>query len=366
MSRLSEVLPKRIDPGFLISVALLTAAGMAMVYSTTSGTPLAGHWGKQLIFVLSGITAAVVLVTVDYRLLLKSSPAIFLFSLLLLVYLPVFGTRIAGAKSWIKLPGGFSLQPSEFVKISTALLIAWILENDDRTFLSRKTGLLILAAVGVPVALILLQPDLGVALTYVPLAVTGLFLGGLRLRWWVLSAVLAVVVVGSSWFFLKEYQKDRIRTFLDPDLAARGAGYQVRQARIAIGSGRIFGKGFKKGTQSRLGFLPVRHTDFVFAALAEEQGFVGVAGIVGLYGLFLSRGFAIARDARDRGGSILVLLIVIDIVVQALVNIAMNVGILPTTGITLPFISYGGSSMLACWAMAGLCLSVSYRRFVNV
>jgi rod shape determining protein RodA len=366
VSGLSELLPKRIDPAFLFATLLLTATGLLMVYSTTSGTPLSDHWGKQLLFVAAGVTVAIVLVTVDYRILLKSSPTIFLCSLLLLVYLPIFGTRIAGAKSWIKLPGGFSIQPSEFVKLSTALLIAWILENDDHTFLSRKTGLLVVAAAGIPVSLILFQPDLGVALTYVPLVITGLFLGGLRLRWWILSAVLAVVLVGSSWFFLKEYQKDRIRTFLDPDLAARGAGYQVRQARIAIGSGRILGKGFKKGTQSRLGFLPVRHTDFVFAALAEEQGFVGVASILGLYGLFLSRGFAIARDARDRGGSILVLLLVIDIVVQALVNIAMNVGILPTTGITLPFISYGGSSLLACWAMAGLCLSVSYRRFVNV
>jgi rod shape determining protein RodA len=140
----------------------------------------------------------------------------------------------------------------------------------------------------------------------------------------------------------------------------------VRQARIAIGSGGISGKGFKQGTQSRLGFLPVRHTDFVFAALAEEWGFIGVAVVMALYGLFLGRGFALARDARDRGGTMLVLLLVIDITTQALVNIAMNVGFLPTTGITLPFLSYGGSSLLATWGMVGLILSVAYRRFVNI
>ena len=121
-----------------------------------------------------------------------------------------------------------------------------------------------------------------------------------------------------------------------------------------------------KGTQSRLGFLPVRHTDFIFAALAEEWGFLGVSGVLGLYGLLLARGFAIARDARDRGGAMLTLILVINVTVEALVNIAMNVGVLPTTGITLPFVSYGGSSLIACWGMAGLCLSVAYRRFVNV
>jgi rod shape determining protein RodA len=169
-----------------------------------------------------------------------------------------------------------------------------------------------------------------------------------------------------SWFFLKEYQKDRIRTFLDPELAAQGAGYQVRQARIAIGSGGIAGKGWLKGSQSRLGFLPVRHTDFIFAALAEEWGFLGISVILGAYGLLLSRGFAIARDARDRGGTMLILILSVNLTVEALVNIAMNVGVVPTTGITLPFISYGGSSLLSCWGAAGLCLSVAYRRFVNV
>ncbi len=366
MSKLSELLPKRIDVLLFLAAFLLTSIGLMMIYSTTSGTKLADSWTKQLLFASVGLAGAFLLVTFDYRILLKSSPTIFMFSLLLLIYLPVFGTRIAGAKSWIKLPGGFSLQPSEFVKISTALLIAWILENDDRPFLSQKTGLLVSTAVGIPVSLIMLQPDLGVALTYVPLALAGLFFGGLRARWWLLFIVVGIVAAGTSWFFLKEYQKDRIRTFLDPELSARGAGYQVRQARIAIGSGRILGKGWKEGSQSRLGFLPVRHTDFIFAALAEERGFLGVSATMGLYGLLLSRGLAVARDARDRGGSILVLLLTTNIVIQALVNVSMNVGILPTTGITLPFVSYGGSSMLSSWGMIGLCLSVSYRRFVNV
>ena len=174
------------------------------------------------------------------------------------------------------------------------------------------------------------------------------------------------LTLGGSWFLLKDYQKDRIRTFLDPHLAVRGAGYQVRQARIAIGSGGIFGKGWKQGTQSRLGFLPVRHTDFIFAALGEEWGFAGVTVVLGLYGAFVARAFHLARDARDRGGAMLVLLLVTNIAGEAVWNVAMNVSLLPTTGITLPLISYGSSSLMATWAMIGLMLSVAYRRFVNV
>jgi rod shape determining protein RodA len=366
VSRLAIILPRRIDLTFLLVLLILTAVGIAMVTSTTFGTFRADLSSRQILFAVIGLAVAGVLVSIDYRILLQYSPWLYAASLLVLVYLPLFGTRIAGAKSWIKLGAGFQVQPSEFVKLAAALLLAWILENDDRTFASGKTIAAIAGAAGVPVALILLQPDLGVALTYFPMALTALFFGGLRARWWIVLIVVGTLLVGGSWFLLKEYQKDRIRTFLDPSLAAQGAGYQVRQARIAIGSGGIAGKGWMKGTQSRLGFLPVRHTDFIFAALAEEWGFLGVSGVLGLYGLFLARGLAIARDARDRGGAMLVLILSINITVEALVNVAMNIGVLPTTGITLPFVSYGGSSLIACWGMAGLCLSVAYRRFVNV
>jgi rod shape determining protein RodA len=366
VSRLAVVLPRRIDLIFLLALVVLTAVGVAMVYSTTSGTFRADLSSRQLLFAGLGLAAAAVLVSIDYRILLQYSPWLYGASLMVLVYLALFGSRIAGAKSWIKLWGGFQIQPSEFVKLSAALLLAWVLENDDRTYASGKTIAAIAGAVGAPVVLILLQPDLGGALTYFPMALTALFFGGLRARWWILLIVVGAVLGGGSWFLLKEYQKDRIRTFLDPNLAAQGAGYQVRQARIAIGSGGIAGKGWMKGSQSRLGFLPVRHTDFIFAALAEEWGFLGVSGVLALYGLVLARGFAIARDARDRGGAMLTLILSINITVEALVNVAMNVGVLPTTGITLPFVSYGGSSLIACWGMAGLCLSVAYRRFVNV
>ncbi len=366
MSRLSEALPRRLDVPLLLAALVLSGIGIAMVVSTTSGTVRGGLGGRQALFLVAGLAVATFFAVFDYRLLLRASPGLFAVSLLPLVWLPVFGPTIAGAKSWIRLFGGFQIQPSELARVTTVLLLAWILENDDRSFLSSRTVLALVGVVALPMSLVLLQPDMGVALTYTPFLLAALYLGGLPGRIWGAVVLAGALAVGASWFVLKDYQKDRIRTFLDPDLAARGAGYQVRQARIAIGSGGILGKGWKEGTQSRLGFLPVRHSDFIFAALAEERGFVGVATVVGLYGLLLARGLAIARDARDRGGSMLVLLVILNVVAQAAANIAMNVGLLPTTGITLPFVSYGGSSIIATWAMTGLVLSVAQRRFVNV
>lgn len=365
MSRLAEILPRRIDLRILVLALVLTAIGIAMVVSTTAGTPRGDLAGKQVFFAVLGLVAAGVLLAIDYRILLQYSPGLYGFTLFVLLLLPILGKRIAGAKSWLKM-GGFQIQPSEFARISIALLLAWILENDDRALLRTRSIAAIAAAVGVPIVLVLIQPDLGLALTYLPFLAAALFFGGIPGRWWAVLIIGGSLAIGGSWFLLKDYQKDRIRTFLDPNLAARGAGYQVRQARIAIGSGGIFGKGWKRGTQSRLGFLPVRHTDFIFAALAEEWGFAGVAIFLALYGFLIARGLALARDARDRGGAMLVLLLILNIAAQALVNVAMNVGVMPTTGITLPFVSYGGSSLIATWCMMGLILSVAYRRYVNV
>lgn len=365
MSRLAEVLPRRVDLKLLGAALLLTAVGIAMVVSTTAGTPRGDLGGRQAIFAALGLAGAGLLLAIDYRILLQYSPGLYGAGLGLLAYVLVFGKRVAGTKGWITI-AGFGLQPAEVARVATAVLLAWILENDDRPYLQPRTVGAILLACGAPMALILLQPDLGVALTYAPLLLGALYFGGLKSRVWAVLLVTGVLAAGSSWFFLKEYQKDRIRTFLNPTLESRGAGYQVRQARIAIGSGGIVGKGWQKGSQSRLGFLPVRHTDFVFAALAEEWGFVGVAAVLGLFAAFLGRSFALARDARDRGGAMLVLLLTLAIACEAIVNVSMNVGLLPTTGITLPFVSYGGSSLLATWSAVGLLLSVSYRRFVNV
>jgi rod shape determining protein RodA len=365
VSRLSEALPRKLDLRLLGIALALTLVGIAMIHSTTSGTARGDLGSKQALFALVALGVAAVFLAIDYRILLEYSPGLYAVTLLVLAGLPLFGSRIAGAKSWIRL-AGFQVQPSELARISIALLLAFLLERDEGKLLKTRTIAILAAAVGLPMLLVLVQPDTGVALTYCPFLLAALFFGGMRPKWWAVLIMTGALALGGSWFLLKDYQKDRIRTFLDPHLAVRGAGYQVRQARIAIGSGGVFGKGWKQGTQSRLGFLPVRHTDFIFAALAEEWGFAGVAVVVGLYGLMLARAFGLARDARDRGGALLVLLLVTNIAAEAIWNIAMNVGLLPTTGITLPLISYGGSSLLATWGMIGLILSVAYRRFVNV
>jgi rod shape determining protein RodA len=365
VSRLSEALPRKLDVRLLGIALALTLVGIAMVHSTTSGTARGDLGARQALYALVALGVAAFFIAIDYRHLLEYSPGLYAVTLLVLAGLLIFGPRIAGARSWVRL-AGFQVQPSELARISIALLLAFLLERDDQKRLRTRTVVLLVLAVSLPMLLVLLQPDTGVALTYVPFLLAALFLGGLRAKWWAILIVTGVLAIGASWFLLKDYQKDRIRTFLDPHLSVRGAGYQVRQARIAIGSGGIFGKGWKQGTQSRLGFLPVRHTDFIFAALAEEWGFAGVAIVLGLYGGLLARAFHLARDARDRGGALLVLLLVTNIAGEAVWNVAMNVGLLPTTGITLPLISYGGSSLISTWAMIGLMLSVAYRRFVNV
>src|SRR5664280_736912 len=295
MSRLAEVLPRRLDLRILFLALALTAIGIGMVVSTTAGTPRADLVGKQIFFAVLGLIAAGVLLAIDYRILLQYAPGLYGFTLLVLLWLPMFGTRIAGAKSWVKVSGGFQLQPSEFARISIALLLAWILENDDRALLRSRTIWALVAAVGVPVILVMLQPDLGVALTYLPFLLTALFFGGLPGRWWAILIVSGTLAVGGSWFLLKDYQKDRIRTFLDPNLAARGAGYQVRQARIAIGSGGILGKGREDEVRVPHGEEAEPALRAALPALAEEWGFAGVAIFLALYGFLIARALALAR-----------------------------------------------------------------------
>ncbi len=248
MSRLAEVLPRRIDLRLLLLAALLTLVGIVMVVSTTAGSPRSDLAGKQALFAVLGLVAAGIFLAVDYRILLQYSPGLYGLTLLVLLYLPIFGKRIAGARSWIKLGGGFQLQPSEFARISIALLLAWILENDDRPILRTRTLLALAAAVGVPVLLVLAQPDLGVALTFMPFLVAALFFGGMRVRWWATLFVAGTLAIGGSWFLLKDYQKDRIRTFLDP--ASRRAARGTRSGRRGSRSARA-GSSERAGSRAR-------------------------------------------------------------------------------------------------------------------
>jgi rod shape determining protein RodA len=263
-------------------------------------------------------------------------------------------------------PGGFQVQPSEFAKLVAALLVAKLFAEAKKETLGVFDLLVPGAAVGLMAVLIAAEPDLGTAFTLVPLFLTVAFLAGLRMRA-ILGVFLVMMVVGSlGWMFaLKEYQKSRIYTFLDPNLDPRGAGYQKIQSEIAVGSGGVAGKGYKQGTQSQLGYLPARHTDFIFSVLAEENGFVGVVAVLGLYMFILWRAFETAQMARDRVGAFLVAGIAAILSFQVIYNVAMVAGLVPVKGLPLPLMSYGGSSVLSSLFAVGLVLNVRMRRFAN-
>ena len=355
-----------IDWGFLGAALILMGIGVATILSATFAGRNTGLEAKQLYAIALGLVGMLVVVSLDYRRLVDRAPVLYLAAVGVLVYVLAFGPRIAGTRRWFMGPGGFQVQPSEFAKLVAALLVAKLFAEAKKETLGLIDLLVPGAAVGLMVVLIAAEPDLGTAFTLVPLFLTVAFLAGLRVRA-ILGVVLVMMVVGSlGWMFaLKEYQKSRIYTFLDPNLDPRGAGYQKIQSEIAVGSGGVAGKGYKQGTQSQLGYLPARHTDFIFSVLAEENGFVGVVAVLGLYMFILWRAFETAQMARDRVGAFLAAGIAAILSFQVIYNVAMVAGLVPVKGLPLPLMSYGGSSVLSSLFAVGLILNVRMRRFAN-
>ncbi|MGH9531387.1 MAG: rod shape-determining protein RodA, partial [Terriglobales bacterium] len=283
-----------------------------------------------------------------------------------LVLVLVFGQKYLGARRWILLPGGQHFQPSEWVKLILILAVAKYLKDVHTRQLSVADIVKLGALVFVPMLLVQKQPDLGTSLTYFPVLVMGLFLGGMRMKHAAALMVMAAVLMPVAWFFgLKDYQKARLTSFANPEDDPRGSGYQVQQSLIAVGSGGIWGKGFRQGTQTQGMFLPVTHTDFAFAAYAEEQGLVGALGALLLYFMMLMRLLQNAQTAPDRGGAFIIMGAVGVLAFHILVNVGMVVGFLPVTGIPLPLFSYGGSSMLFTFLALGVVMNIRMRRFVN-
>ena len=357
--------PGRLDRVVLGCVLALSALGVLFVASTTGTGRFTGLALRQGIWVVVGIGVLTAAVLFDYRTLLKIAFPLYCAGLIPLLYLLVFGERIANVKSWVRW-GGFQFQPAELSKIATALLVASLFESEDDARLRLPSFLKLGAIVGVPFLLVFLQPDLGLSLTFVALLGLSLFFGGLPLRGWIAIALVGVVLAGGAWYFLKDYQKQRIGTFLNPEQDILKSGYQLRQSKIAVGSGGFSGKGFRAGTQSQLRFLPTPHTDFILAVIAEEWGFLGVILVLGLFATLLLRCLALAQVARDRGGVFLILSLSGMIFFSVILNASMMIGLLPTTGIPLPLVSYGGSSISTTFLAVGLILGVEYRRFANV
>jgi rod shape determining protein RodA len=357
-----------IDWLLLGAVLTLAVIGLAMIYSTTFN-PITNRVGPQfwtqLYAVGLGLFAMAVCVTIDYRRLCENSLAIYIGVAILLVYVLLFGTSGGGARRWISL-GFFNLQPSEFMKIALALALATFFAENGRGASNR--GDLMVGGIFVVVALLLIakEPDLGSAMTMVPIAFGIIFLAGLRMKLLVILLVVGVVAAPLAWTFaLKDYQKSRIITFLDPAQDKQGAGYQQIQARITAGSGGLTGKGFRHGTQGQYKFLPVAHNDFIYSVLAEEQGFLGVLATLGLYLFVVLRSFEAARLSKDRHGAYLVTGLITGFTFQVLYNTTMAAGMAPVKGLTLPLMSYGGSSIIATLATFGLILNVRMRRFTN-
>lgn len=349
--------------GLILAIA---AIGVLQIYSASLTTKLAGVHVKQMYWLLAGIVLMFLVSLVDYQFLLERIHWAYIGGVLALVAVALFGVRLLGAKRWLVLPGIGLFQPSEWIKLILILTLARYISSLNPRDVSwsdiAKAG----AIVGIPFLLVLKQPDLGTSLTFIPPLIVGLFLGGMRWKQIgvivLCGALLAPVVFR---FGLKPYQRDRLTVFLHPETDPKGAGYQLQQSLIAVGAGGLWGTGIAKGTQTQGAFLPITHTDFVFASFAEEHGFVGACLVLLLYFVVLMRLVQNAQTAPDRAGGLIIMGVVAVLAFHILVNVGMVVGMMPVTGIPLPLMSYGGSSVLFMFLALGLVMNVRMRRFVN-
>ena len=349
----------RTDWGLLIGGLGLSLIGALLVWSATRHQSGSAYLARHLLNTGIGLGLAAVVTRVDFRGLRAYAPWLYLASVagLVLVLTPV-GSTINGSRSWIQLPGGFSIQPSEFAKVALSVGLAVILaergERDQPP--SHRDVAIAWVVAGIPIGLVMLQPDLGSALVLGALAVGVIAVSGAPRRW--LVGALAVVTIGITVALttpvLSPYQRDRLVTFGNPSADPQGMGYQTHQVRIAIGSGGWEGQGLFQGRQTQGGFIPFQQTDFVFSVAGEELGFLGSAGLLLVLGFLVLRTLLIAVRARDAFGRLVAIGVACWFIFQIFENVGMNLGITPVTGLPLPFVSYGGSSMFASWLALGL------------
>ena len=349
----------------LLGIAFaLAIVGVVEIYSTTAHTTLAGEYRRQLEWVTLGVVAALAVSQADYHLVVEHAPALYVAGLASLGAVLLLGHAVARTHRWLSI-GGQTLQVSELVKLVIIAAVAFFLSRRPAKPVGWKDLALLAVLGGVPAALVALEPDLGTALTYLAIVAGGVLLAGLRPRHIVGLALAGALLMPVAWHFMRPYQRDRLVSFVHPAEDSQGSGYQAAQSKIAVGSGGLWGKGLGNGTQSQLGFVPVSHADFIFAAFAEEQGFIGTMVVLLLYLVLLLRLLDGAQWAPDRSGAFLVAGLAALLFFQVTVNVGMMIGWLPITGIPLPLMSQGGSSILATFVGLGLALSVKRRRFVN-
>jgi len=348
-------------------VLMLCTISVLEIYSATLNTKYHGFHTKQVYWILGGIVVMFVMSKIDYHRLLDLVWWAYGFCLVALVAVKLVGTKVLGARRWIKL-GPMHFQPSEWVKLVLIVMVAHYFANLGGKSLTWREVFKAIGLVGVPMLLVLIQPDLGTALTYTPILLAGLFLGGIQWKQALILVSVGLVLIAGAWTsgkVLKPYQKARLTSFINPDNDPKGSGYQIRQSLIAVGSGGVWGKGAEQGTQTQGDFLPIPHADFIFAAFSEEHGFTGAFLVLLLYFVILMRLIQNAQTAADMPGSLLVMGVVAVLTFQIAVNVGMVIGFMPVTGIPLPLMSYGGSSVLFTFLALGVVMNVRMRRFVN-
>lgn len=347
----------------LITIAI-AVVGVVEIYSTNAHTALAGQYRKQADWIVVGVILSVVISQIDYHVVMEHIAPFFLLGALGLVFLLVGGHAVAGTRRWVQL-GGLTFQVSEMMKLVIIVCVAAYFGGRRSQGVSWRDIFALGILAGIPAILVALEPDLGTALTFFPSVAAVLFLAGIRWKQVGTLFLLALMMLPVGWRVMRPYQRARLMSFTHPKRNTQGSGYQVTQSKLAIGSGGFWGKGIGKGTQSRLGFIPVSHADFIFAAFAEEQGFVGTIVLMLLYFILLIRLLDGALVAGDRAGAYYVAGLASVLFFQVAVNVGMMIGFLPITGIPLPLMSQGGSSVLFTFIGLGLTLSIKMRRFVN-
>lgn len=361
---MKKKLLKNIEWGILICTILLIGIGMVALYSSTQSSGF-DELKKQVMWLLISIPIVIMIVFLDYELITNVSQIGYGIILILLV-LVLFTTPVNGATSWFDI-GPFSFQPAEFAKIFVILLLAKGIvkvQKQDKNDISKPLKLfLVLLIVAVPVLLIIKQPDYGTALAFLVATIFMLFVSGINKKY-IIGAILSVVIIVPLLYFfvLPEHAKTRIDVFLNPNLDPRGAGYNVIQSKLAIGAGQVLGMGVTKGNQTQLGFLYPKTTDFIFSVIGEEMGFIIGAGVIVLYVILITKAIYVAKTAKDDLGSYIAMGIAGIFMFHMVENIGMTMGLLPITGVPLPFVSYGGSSLLTNFVLVGLLLNISARR----
>jgi rod shape determining protein RodA len=354
-----------LDWPLLIISLVICMLGVMQIYSATHDTKWQTAWWKQIIWILIGLGLMWITMSVDYHTLLGQVPILYTLSVLGLIATVAVGKVAFSGRRWIPLLFGFSFQISEFVKVVIILMVARYLSELKSDEVSPRDLLKLGGLVAIPVALVYYQPDLGTAITCVSVLAAGILLAGLRWQYVAGIALACALALPVGWYLIKDYQRARFLTFLDPSLDQRGAGYQVIQSKIAIGHGGIWGAGLTKGTQTQLRFLPAAHNDLIFSGFAEEHGFVGVVVALGLYFLLLMQIVQNAQTAPDRAGMYICMGVGALLLCHLLVNVGMVAGEMPLTGIPLPLMSAGGSITMSVFVMLGLVNNVRLRRFVS-